>query len=51
MSGTDLDLVVRARRAVLDGALRPCSAGARAGRAGLADLPSRAHERFRLRSE
>jgi allantoinase len=32
MSGTDLDLVVRARRAVVDGALRPCSVGVRAGR-------------------
>jgi allantoinase len=32
MSGADLDLVVRARRAVLDGALRPCSVGVRAGR-------------------
>jgi allantoinase len=32
MSGTDLDLVVRARRAVVDGVLRPCSVGVRAGR-------------------
>jgi allantoinase len=32
MSGADLDLVVRARRAVVDGALRPCSVGVRAGR-------------------
>jgi dihydroorotase-like cyclic amidohydrolase len=32
MSGADLDLVVRARRAVMDGALRPCSVGVRDGR-------------------
>jgi allantoinase len=32
MSGADLDLVVRARRAVVGGALRPCSVGVRAGR-------------------
>jgi allantoinase len=32
VSGADLDLVVRARRAVVDGAVRPCSVGIRAGR-------------------
>jgi hypothetical protein len=32
VSGAGLDLVVRARRAVVDGALRPCSIGVRAGR-------------------
>ena len=32
MSAATLDLVVRARRAVIDGALRPCSVGVRAGR-------------------
>ena len=32
MSAETLDLVVRARRAVIDGALRPCSVGVRAGR-------------------
>jgi dihydroorotase-like cyclic amidohydrolase len=32
MSGADLDLVVRARRAVRDGALLPCSVGVRDGR-------------------
>jgi len=31
MSGTGLDLVVRARRAVVDGTLRSCSVGVRAG--------------------
>jgi allantoinase len=32
MNDADLDLVVRARQAVVDGALRPCSVGVRAGR-------------------
>ena len=32
MSGAELDLVVRARRAMVGGALRPCSVGVRAGR-------------------
>ena len=31
MSGAELDLVVRARRAMVGGALRPCSVGVRAG--------------------
>jgi hypothetical protein len=31
MSGADLDLVVRARHAVLDGTLRPCSVSVRDG--------------------
>jgi allantoinase len=32
MNAANLDLVVRARRAVADGAIRPCPAGVRAGR-------------------
>jgi len=32
MSAANPDLVVRARRAVVDGALRACSVGVRAGR-------------------
>ena len=31
MSGTELDLVVRARRAAVSGVLRSCSVGVRAG--------------------
>jgi hypothetical protein len=40
MSGTDLDLVVRARRAVVDGVLRPCSVGVRDGRVYLRPMAS-----------